>query len=74
MLNVCWESVKPFNDGYHETNKLVSIIGGFLLLPIKELKKSDLKGLKFSICYWRISVTLGSGLAGFNCNSWVTDY
>ena len=26
-----------------------------------------MKGPKVSICYWRISVTLGSGVAGFNC-------
>ena len=35
--------------------------------PIKELKRNNLKGPKFSIRYWRISVTLGSGIAGFNC-------
>ena len=26
-----------------------------------------MKGPYFSIHYWRISVTLGSGIAGFNC-------
>ena len=49
-------------------NQLISfIIVGFSLLPIWEIKRNDWKGLEFSICYWRISVTLGSGIAGFNC-------
>ena len=29
--------------------------------------RNDLKGPQFSICYLRIFVTLGSGIAGFNC-------
>ena len=32
------------------------------------VKRNDLKGPKFSIRYWRISVTVGSGIAGFNCS------
>ena len=35
------------------------------------MKKNNLKGPKFSIRYWRISVTLRSGIAGFYC-SWMT--
>ena len=42
-------------------------MGGFSLLPIQEIKRNVLNGPKFSIRYWRISVTLGSGIAGFNC-------
>ena len=30
-------------------------------------KRNDLKGPKLSIRFWRISVTFGSGIAGFNC-------
>ena len=44
-----------------------SVIGGFLFLLIKEIKRNDLKGPQLSIRYWRISITLGSGIAGFNC-------
>ena len=32
-------------------------------------KRDDLKGLELSIHYQRISITLGSGIAGFNCRS-----
>ena len=31
------------------------------------MKRNVFKGPRFSIRYWRISVTLGSGIAGFNC-------
>ena len=31
------------------------------------MKRNEQKEPKLSICYWRISVTLGSGIAGFNC-------
>ena len=34
---------------------------------MKKIKRNDLKGPRFSIRYWRIFVTLGSGIAGFNC-------
>ena len=27
-----------------------------------------MKGPRFNICYWWISLTLGSGIAGFNCS------
>ena len=36
-------------------------------MPLYEIKKKFLKGLKNCICYRRISVTLGSVIAGFNC-------
>ena len=47
--------------------QILSVISGFSLLPILEIKRNDFKEPRFSICYWRISVTLGSGIAGFNC-------
>ena len=47
--------------------QISSVIGGFSLLPIQRIKRNDLKGPRFSIRYSRISVTLGSGIAGFNC-------
>ena len=47
--------------------QISSVIGGFSLLPIYEVKRNDSKEPKFSIYYWRISVTLGSGIAGLNC-------
>ena len=46
---------------------IFTVIGGFLLLPIKEIERNDFMGPKTNICYWRISVTLRSGRAGLNC-------
>ena len=39
------------------------VIGRFLLLPINEMNRNDLKGPRLSIRYWRISFTFGSGIA-----------
>ena len=60
-------TVKPRNTGCQlsRDQQISSVIGEFL--PIKEVKRNDWKGPKFSIHYWRISVTLGSGIEGFNC-------
>ena len=30
-------------------------------------RENDLRGPQFSIRYWQISITLGSGIAGFHC-------
>ena len=45
--------------------QILSIIGGYSLLPIQEIKRNNLKGPKFSNCYWRIFITLGSSIRHF---------
>ena len=47
--------------------QISSVIGRFSLLPIYEIKSNVFKGLQYRIRYWRIFVTLGSGIAGFSC-------
>ena len=37
------------------------------LLSRVHATKNDLKAPQLSIRYWRISVTFGSGITGFNC-------
>ena len=49
--------------------QISSVIGGFLSLPISAIRRNAKKGLKFIIRYKRISVTLGTGIAGRNCSS-----
>ena len=37
------------------------------VIAIMRKKLNSFKGLKISICYWQISFTLGSVIAGSNC-------
>ena len=67
--NYSGSTTKSRDNGFQGTNKFFSVIGGFLLLPTKEIKKNVSKGPQFSIHYWRISVTLGASIAGVNCTS-----
>ena len=66
-----WKKIYSYAPQYRTSRdqQISYVIGGFSLLPIKEIKRNDLKGPKLSIRYWRISVTLGSGIAGFNCTN-----
>ena len=60
-------TVESRNNISQGTNKFLSIIGGFKLLPIYEIKKKSVKELKNYFHYRRISVTLGSVIVGFTC-------
>ena len=49
---------------------LTNVIRYWRIFVIADIgkKRNNLKGPNSSILYWRISVTLGSGRAGFNCS------
>ena len=56
-----WSNLIQLNPTITDVKKLTNFIcyGRFLLWPMQ--------GLQFSIHYWRISVTPGAAIAGFNC-------
>ena len=61
------KKVTPRNTGCQGTNKLYLLLVDFRYCQFKDIKRNDLKGPRFNIRYWRISVTLRSGIAGFKC-------
>ena len=63
-------TVAPRNTGHQGTNKWHLLLADFRYCQYRKWK-DVLKGPRFSVCYWRISVTHGSGVAGFNCSSFL---
>ena len=63
FLGLWISTLTPRNTGRKGTNKFHLLLADFCYCQYR----NDLKGPRFSILYWRISVSLGSGIAGFNC-------
>ena len=61
------DTVAPRNTGRQGTTKSHLLLADFCYCQYRNLKKNCLKGPRLGIRYWRISVTLGSGIARFNC-------